>query len=94
MLADAYGLSCARGDKVDCKGRCEHMAGKYLSTDWDRCPVAEVTDDARLMVAIGLDRAEQAGFAVGSVDEYAAWVPALLSSYKAARQDRAQRGQR
>ena len=88
VLSNAHGLRCANGDKTGCKGRCEHKAGLYLGQPWDRCPVAEMNDDLKLVYVINLDSQSQLSPLSGWPDDFAAWVPRYWSRLVSARNDR------
>ena len=88
MLGGAHGLRCASGDKSACQGRCEHKAGLYLGQPWDRCPVAEMNDDLRLVYVLNLEGQSKLSPITGWPDDFAAWVPRYWSQVVAARADR------
>lgn len=88
ILSQAHGLRCASGDLTGCRGRCEHKAGMYLGQSWDRCPVAELHGDDRLVYVLSLEAQSKLAPIAGWPDTYAAWVPRYWARVAAARADR------
>jgi len=88
VLANAHGLSCATGDRSGCSGRCEDRAGFYLGRVWDRCPVAELNDDRRILYVLNLEAQSKLSPIAGWPDEYAGWVPTYWGRLVRARADR------
>lgn len=88
VLSQAHGLRCASGDMSKCSGRCEHKAGFYLGQQWERCPVAELHSDGRLLYVMKLEAQSKLSPICGWPDDFAAWVPRLWQQVEVARADR------
>ena len=72
-----------------CVGRCESRAGVYLGQPWDRCPVAEINADRKLVYVLSLEAQAKLSPIAGWPDEFAAWVPRYWQQIVSARADRA-----
>lgn len=56
LLSRLHGIDCGEGDRSQCRGTCEHMAGEYFSEEWPRCPVAEIERDRHLIAVMQIRR--------------------------------------
>ena len=91
QLADSYGLECAGGSFSGCgleAEKCKKNGGRFLGKSFDSCPLFELLEDKRLSFVMQLERESGIAPIAGWPDSHAAWVPALISELKAARQDR------
>jgi len=91
QLHTSYGLPCAGGDFSRCEHdleTCKERSGRYLNTQWDKCPVRVILDDPRLTAAMHLERCAKISPLSNWPERYSAWVPALIATLSKARADR------
>jgi len=59
-----------------------------MGHEWDRCPVAELNADRKLLYVLSLEAQAKLSPIDGWPDDFAAWVPRYWQKLVAARADR------